>query len=309
MDEVETRELRYFVALAEELHFGRAAGRLGIAQPPLSRAIRRLERRLGVTLVERTSRSARLTQAGEVLLREGRAALEAMAAATRRAQRAGLSDPGLVLVVKPGGDGGLLPDLLAEYEAQPGAVRVEIAFSAGARADMLRDGRADVGLLHSPRDDLRGLDAEELLTERQVVMLPERHPLARLPSVRLADLAGETMPRWPGTTEGNGTGPVVNDISELTQLVTLGRAVAVVPESARGRLPAGLTCRPVTDAPATTIVVAWPSSSTSREVAAFVRAAATVADRHTRPVTGGGAAAQADGRLPSTPPPTSRAAL
>lgn len=66
MDEVETRELRYFVALAEELHFGRAARRLGIAQPPLSRAIRQLERRLGVTLVERTSRSARLTAAGHV---------------------------------------------------------------------------------------------------------------------------------------------------------------------------------------------------------------------------------------------------
>ena len=75
MDEVETRELRYFVTLAEELHFGRAAQRLGIAQPPLSRAIRQFERRMGVPLVERTSRSARLTAAGDVLPREGRAAL------------------------------------------------------------------------------------------------------------------------------------------------------------------------------------------------------------------------------------------
>jgi len=75
MDEVETRELRYFVTLAEELHFGRAAQRLGIAQPPLSRAIRQFERRMGVPLVERTSRSARLTAAGKVLPREGRAAL------------------------------------------------------------------------------------------------------------------------------------------------------------------------------------------------------------------------------------------
>src|SRR5258707_7125527 len=88
-DRMETRELRYFVAVAEELHFGRAAQRLGIAQPPLSRAIRQLERRMGVTLIERTSRRVRLTAAGEVLLHEGRQALNAVTAATRRAQRAG----------------------------------------------------------------------------------------------------------------------------------------------------------------------------------------------------------------------------
>src|SRR5262249_46958393 len=159
-------------------HFGRAAQRLGIAQPPLSRAIRQLERRMGVTLVERTSRAARLTAAGEVLLQEGRTALEAVAAATRRAPRARPADPRPILAMKPGGDGGLLPHILAEYESQPGAIPVEIVFSVGGRAAMLRDGRADVGLLHSPQNDLTGLDAEELRTERQVVVLPERHPLA-----------------------------------------------------------------------------------------------------------------------------------
>ena len=273
MDDLETRELRYFVAVAEELHFGRAAERLGIAQPPLSRAIRRLERRLGVTLVERTSRSARLTPAGESLLRDGRAALDAVAAAARRAQRAGQSEPRLILVMKPGGDGGLLPGILARYEAEPAAIPVEIVFSAAERPAMLRDGRADVGLLLQPPDDLAGLDAEKLRTEPQVVVLAERHPLAVRDSVSLADLAGETLPRWPGMP---GDGPLVRDQGQLMQLIALGRMVAVVPQSVRERLHPGLTSRPVPDAPATTIAVAWPAGSTSRAVAAFVRAATSV---------------------------------
>jgi DNA-binding transcriptional LysR family regulator len=277
--EVETRQLRYFVALAKEGHFGRAASRLGIAQPPLSRAISQLERRLGVTLLERSSRGIRLTAAGEVLLAEGRAALTAVEAATRHTQRAGRSEPRLILAMKPTGDGGLLPEILAEYERQPGALPVDIVFSAGERAAMLRDGRADVGLLHSPHNDLSGLDAEDLRTETQVVVLPEHHPLAQRASVPLAELAGETMPRWPGTPDGGRTGPVVQDIGQLMQLITLRRLVAVVPASVRSRLPAGLVCRPVPDAPPVTIVVAWPRGSTSRQVASFVRATTTAASR------------------------------
>jgi DNA-binding transcriptional LysR family regulator len=278
--DLETRELRYFVAVAEELHFGRAAERLGIAQPPLSRAIRQLERRLDVTLVERTSRSARLTPAGEALLRDGRAALDAVAAAARRAHRAGQTDPRLVLVLKPGGDGGLLPGILARYEADPAAIPVEIVFSAADRTAMLRDGRADVGLLLRPPDDLTGLDAEELRVEPQVVVLAEGHPLAVRASVWMADLEGETLPRWPGMP---GTGPLVRDQGQLMQLIALGRMVAVTPESVRHRLPPGLTCRPVPNAPATTIAVAWPPASTSRPVAAFVRASVAVAGLSSTP--------------------------
>ncbi len=105
---VETRELTYFVTVAEELHVGRAAERLGMAQPPLSRAIQRLERRLGVLLLERTSRGVVLTRAGSVLLGEGRVVLDAAAAAVVRVQRAGQPVAQLRLVMKPDGDAGLL---------------------------------------------------------------------------------------------------------------------------------------------------------------------------------------------------------
>ena len=128
MDRLETRELEYFLAVAEELHFGRAAARLMIAQPALSKSIRQLEQRLGVRLLERGSRHVRLTAAGEILLVEGRRALESMLAAARHAQQAGAPGARLRLVVKPGGDGGLLPGILEAYEREPDAPAVEILF-------------------------------------------------------------------------------------------------------------------------------------------------------------------------------------
>ena len=279
MDDVETRELRYFVAVAEELHFGRAAARLGIAQPPLSRAIRRLEHRLGVTLLERTSRGTRLTAAGEVLLGEARAALDAVSAAVRRTRRAGSPHRSLVLAMKPGGDGGLLLRILAAYASEPDALPVQFAFSLGERAAMLRSGRADVGLLHHPQNDLRGLASEVLGVERRVVALAEGHPLAARDTVCLADLAGETVPQWPEAADLS-PGPVVRDAGELMQLVALRRAVALVSESALDRPYRGVTYRLVRDAPPAKLVVAWPEGSTARHVAAFVRAARTAADDH-----------------------------
>src|SRR4051812_2812141 len=109
MSELETRQLRYFVAVAEERHFGRAAERLGMAQPPLSRAIRDLERQLGVQLLVRTPRQVALTPAGAALLDDARVALDAVAAAERRARRAGQPVPALRLALKADYDAGLLP--------------------------------------------------------------------------------------------------------------------------------------------------------------------------------------------------------
>jgi len=277
---VETRELRYFVAVAEELHFGRAATRLGIAQPPLSRAISQLERRLGAVLLERTSRSVRLTDAGAVLLHEGRAALDAVDAAEQRTRRAAAADPpGIVLATKAGASSELLAKLLDAVAAEPGAVPVDVVLCGpGQQGRLLRSGRADVALLHRPFDDTNGLDTEELLTEGQVAVLPAGHELTLRASLHLGDLADVPdlpPPRWPlpDGTYPPGPGPEVRDHTQLLQLVSLGRTLVVLPESVRSQLREGLVAVPVVDAPAVTTVVAWPPHSRSRAVADLVRTA------------------------------------
>ncbi|MGA5270924.1 LysR family transcriptional regulator [Streptomyces lydicamycinicus] len=279
---METRELRYFVAVAEELHFGRAAQRLGIAQPPLSRAIRQLERRLGAALLERSSRAVTLTEAGAVLLREARAALDAVEAAERRTRRAALAAtgrPGVVLATKAGASSELLAEMLAAYAAEPDAVTVDLLLCGiGEQERMLRDGRADVALLHLPFDTTAGFDTEELCTEGQVVILPAGHPLAGRAQVRTADvteLPDLPMPRWPGRDGSypDGPGPQARDHAQLFQLIALGRACWIAPESCRTQLREDLAAVPVLDAPPVTTVIAWPPHSRSRAVAGLVRAA------------------------------------
>ncbi|EWM10792.1 LysR family transcriptional regulator [Kutzneria sp. 744] len=268
---METRELRYFVAVAEERHFGRAAQRLGIAQPPLSRAIQQLERRLGVTLLDRANRTVALTEAGAVLLCEGRAALAAVEAATRRTRRAG---SGLVLAMKAGASTELLRRLLDTYGEPVEVVLCGIA----EQARMLRDGRADAALLHLPFDATTGFDTQALHTEGQVVVLPPGHALADRPHLLTAETAALPLARWPGPDGEfvDGPGPQVRDSAQLYELIALGRAAAIVPESSGTHLHRDLPAVPLIDAPTVTTVIAWPPHSRSRALAAFVHAAGLI---------------------------------
>ncbi|WP_319944030.1 LysR family transcriptional regulator [Nocardia aurantia] len=276
---METRELRYFVAVAEELHFGRAAQRLAMAQPPLSRAIQQLERRLGVVLLQRTTRAIALTEAGSVLLREARAALDAVEAAERRTRRAASDRPGVVLATKAGASSELLAKLLDAYAAEPGAVPVEVVLCGpGEQERLLRDGRADVAILHRPFDTTAGFDTEDLYTEPQIVVLPAGHLLADRPHISMDEVATLTdlpQPRWPRRdgTYPDGPGPQIRDHTQLTQLIALGRTCAVVPESVRTHLRDEHATVPVPDAPAVTTVIAWPPHSRSKPVADLVRTA------------------------------------
>uniref|UniRef100_A0AAU3GP75 LysR family transcriptional regulator n=1 Tax=Streptomyces sp. NBC_01401 TaxID=2903854 RepID=A0AAU3GP75_9ACTN len=278
MVDLETRELEYFIAVAEELHFGRAAARLSIAQPALSKAIRRIETRLGVQLLLRSSRQVSLTPAGETLLHHGRHAIDAVAAAARHARRAGDTEAHLRLVIKAGGDAALLSGILTRYSRQPGARQVDILFGGATdRVERLHDGRADVALLHTPFDDLTGLAYETLHVEGRVAVLPSEHRLASRTELRLADLEHETLPRWKGVPDG-GTGPEIVDVPQMIQMITLGRTIAMLPRSLVEPVPPGVVCVPVTDAPASHLVLAWPETDRRPLVASFVDAAVAAKD-------------------------------
>jgi DNA-binding transcriptional LysR family regulator len=270
------------VAVAEELHFGRAAQRLGMAQPPLSRAISQLERRLGAVLLWRDSRSVTLTPAGEVLLHEGRAALDAVEAAeqrTRRAARSTTDEPSLVLATKAGASSELLAKLLHAYGIEPGSVRVQIELCApGEQEQLLRTGRADVAILHQPFDDTSGFDVEELITEGQVAVLPAGHLLTTSTELRLSELAelpDLPLARWRAAdgTYPDGPGPEVQSHSQLLQLISLGRTLMLAPDSCRSQLHDDLAAVPVIDAPQVTTVIAWPPSCRSQAVADLVQVA------------------------------------
>ncbi|HIY65974.1 MAG TPA: LysR family transcriptional regulator [Candidatus Agrococcus pullicola] len=280
MEHLEVRELRYFLAVAEELNFGRAAERLRIAQPPLSRAIRLMEQRLGVRLFERNRRGVTVTEAGLVLQREAGPALEAIAAAARRAQRAGAPERSLVLATKAGASHELLRALIDAHAGVPGSAPVEVLLcEVGEQAGLLRSGAADVALMHRPFDDVVGFDTEELLTEGQVAILPAEHPLATRTQLTLAEVQNvDDLPiaRWPRLdgTYPAGPGPEVHTQSQLAQLVALGRALLVIPASSRAWQWPEHVAVPLVDAPLVTTVLAWPLSSRFREIAAFVRTAA-----------------------------------
>ncbi len=238
---------------------------------------------MGVELFDRHPRGVTLTAAGEVLRREGRAALDAMAAAERRARRAGAEHRHpLVLVTKAGASADFLPKLLDAFAAEPEGVPVELLLCGpGEQEQYLRDGRADVGLLHLPYDSLAGLQYETLHTHAQVVLLPSGHPLSTRSDVVLADIADVPdlpAPRWPRRSGGypDGPGPQVHSHEQLVQLIGLGRTLAMLPETVRSQPREGITMVPVVDAPVVTTVIAWPRHSAPPALSALVRTALRV---------------------------------
>jgi DNA-binding transcriptional LysR family regulator len=200
------RQLRYFVAVAEDLNFTRAAERLHMAQPPLSAAIRQLEDQLGVALLERTTRQVQLTLAGELLLRRGRELLaqaDEVFSAVREVERAPVGRLGVG--VAPPARFGLAPELFAACANEAAGVMLyPREDTTGVLLRELRAGRLDLVVAFcAPPDD--ALEREPLRDEPAVVHLDAAHPLAARASVSLDDLREETLivaggPDSPGYT-------------------------------------------------------------------------------------------------------------
>jgi len=295
MTPVESRRLRYFVAVAEELSFVRASQRLRIAPPALSRAISELEAHLGVKLFDRSSRHVALTEAGSALLPDVRRALQDLDAATRRTQRLSGPERRLTVAYKSDMDGGLLQQIGDMLVNEHAAASVEALLGGwGEQPEQLRQGLADVALLYEPFDQ-EGLAFELLIEEPRLVALPTAHPLADRDVVSLSQLEAEFAPT-PGpyvwqvrTPDGVGTLPRIRDISHLLQLVELGEIIAMLPASVAVRfLRDQIRYRPVAELAPARLFVAWPCEPESAEVASFVRAAKKVAGAETEVETRGG---------------------
>ncbi|HEY9676120.1 MAG TPA: LysR substrate-binding domain-containing protein [Waterburya sp.] len=243
---MELRHLRYFVAVAEELNFSRAAERLHMAQPPLSQQIRSLEQELGVQLFERTKHQVRLTTAGIVFLQEARLTLQAAEQAIRTAQRASRGEIGrLVVGFASVAAYSVLPEILRVFrERFPEIEFLLYELNTGLQVQGLLNSAIDVGFLFTPIHE-SGLELMSVREEPLVVALPETHPLATLPQVSVSALADESFILFPrhlapsfydlilSASQQAGFSPKVaqeaNQLQTMINLVAGGMGIALVP--------------------------------------------------------------------------------
>lgn len=259
------RQLRQFVALAEHLHFGRAAAALHISQPPLSRSIQDLEARLGATLFDRSRRKVELTEAGTWYLEEARQVLARLERAGRTVAEMGAGGAGTLRIGFVSiADYSVLPGLLRRYKAaHPGVTLALREMVTEAQVTALTTGEIDLGFVLPP---LAGTPLESVLLHREglVVALPETHPLARKSGpLRIAGLSGDafvTVPRVlaPALSDSVAdlcaqAGFVPRVAQEAVQmqtvvsLVSSGLGVAIVPASMLNLKRRGVVYRPVRD--------------------------------------------------------------
>ena len=286
---MEMRHLRCLVAVAEELHFGRAARRLNLSQPPVSLAIKELEVELGVRLFERSSRQISLTREGDAVLRDARAVLQRAASLRQHAHDAGRGMAGALAV-------GFIS--LATYSFLPGLVKRFITDYPDVRLGLhesttdeilpaLEDGSLDIGCVFAFPDMPAGLRYRATSREALIVALPEQHPLARLARVPLERLAGERFlaferhfgPMMFDTVVSacmrHGFSPRIFPARQMHTIVSLvagGVGVALVPQSVEVLQRRGVVFRPLRgDRTTLESGVAWRAADEAPLVTEFLR--------------------------------------
>jgi DNA-binding transcriptional LysR family regulator len=295
---MELRHLRYFVAVAEELHFTRAAGRLGIKQPPLSLQIRQLERELGTSLFHRLTRGVELTETGMLLLDEARRILDQAARIKAGVQSRARGETGCIHLgfacatcFQP-----LVPGIIRAYrERYPSVLVSPEQRNMPLLVAGLRSGEIDVAFVRPPMNEGEGLEVEPLVEEPMVIVLPESHPRAGDRSMALAALAEETLILFPRTIgpglhdaiiascQRAGFSPKLGQeapqLSTTVDMVAAGFGVSIVPQSIAQIHLAGVAYIPIEgDASRAPISVAYRRDDRSTTVRNFV----ALARRHSR---------------------------
>jgi DNA-binding transcriptional LysR family regulator len=293
---LDLRKLRYFVAVAEELHFGRAAERLYVAQPVLSRQIRKLEQELGTDLLLRTSRSVMLTPVGLRLLDEARSLLAAAELARRHINDIAGERAELTIAFFTGDE---FTSARIAFSADHPDVAIHLRrIYWDDQEHVLPGGQADVAFVHLPIDD-ESLELMPVRSEPRVAVLPTSHPAAGRPEISIAALADDPVIIQRGATaswqafhnvdprpDGRRArrGPEAANLEEKLQHIAAGRAISFVPASLAATVSqSGIAYVPVTDIPPITVCLAWLAGSPSPLIEGF---AACVEDARRRKLFG-----------------------
>ncbi|CAN0627050.1 Transcriptional regulator, LysR family [Burkholderia multivorans] len=291
---IDARQLRYFTAVVEELHFARAADRLNVAQSALSAQIQRLEQEIGVRLLNRNKRQpVTLTDAGRLFHAEAVAALRHIDRADQVGRLAARGLAGIVRIgfVASGASSGVLSDMLRRFRLSHANVRIEVvAMETPRQFEALNDGEIDVGIVRPRRQYPAGIEAVIVHTERLMIAMAESHPLAARRQVSARDLKDQSFIS-PQFDENEGFGEVlsalgaaggfsafldhrVQDFISAISLASAGYGVVVVPESMRHFGQPGICYRPVKDFQfSVDLAMASRRREQSPAVRAFVNAA------------------------------------
>jgi DNA-binding transcriptional LysR family regulator len=290
--------LRSFLAVAETLHFSRAAARLHVSQPTLSQQVRRLEERLGLPLFERTSRRVRLTNAGQALVVGARRVLADLEQAERHCRDAAAGEAGQLTVAAIGAAlNSIAPPVIAELRHRVPGVAVHLRqMDTASQLIALRDGSLDVGVVRSAAST-PGLEIEALIEEPMAVAVPDGHPLAGVAVIELEQLRLEDFVLWPrphsagfhdqvfAACQQAGFTPrvVMEGADTETQLglVSAGIGVSIQPASYALLAREGLVWLRLPDhAPRSQLQIVRPSAVSNPATATFVEIATTFTRRH-----------------------------